>query len=209
MSDLFKFLLTFPQLEIQKVGPLIIQGAHHRVYSYAKDRIIKVPRKRFEFLYSDNIALHKDLAFLDTHFPGLAIHTTVLTCIDEKNHVILQDRAEKSIAVTKDVIREHEDVVDELIRRNDIVYRKTGCSLDFLGGEGVKSCILSLFGNSVKPHWSNMMIHQGSLRLVDTELHRVYLTEFSRFGILSYLLAFCSHHTNILFLKYFFGLYIK
>lgn len=202
--DLYTFLLSFPQLQVQKMGSLLVESTHHRVYSYGKDQIIKVPRRRFEFLYSDKVALLRDLAFLQKHFPGLAIKTEVLSSKNEEHHIILQERVNQTYSVTKEVIQRHSSEFKKLLEKNSALYKDTGCSLDFLGGAGVNSCLRSLFDKQVVPHCSNLMIKDGKLCLVDTELHRVYLSSVSLHGVVSYILALFSHHTNVLFLRLFF-----
>lgn len=75
-SDL-EYLSHIPSILPDKLGDLLKKSTHHRVYEYGENEIIKVPRRRFNFLYSKRSHLEADLDIVERYFPGLAVHTVI------------------------------------------------------------------------------------------------------------------------------------
>jgi hypothetical protein len=203
-----KFVSRFDGVEAALVGEIISDALHHRVYAYGENKVLKVPKKPFKFLFSEKLHLEEDLARLHEFFPGLAVETDVLTSRDHKYHCIIQRRL-FSRQITPHTIDEVRPAFEKLLARNREMIQKYGDSLDFFGQAGVKSCVRALRSRAEIPYLSNLVIVEEGGRpipkLLDTELLRMRIRDVdNRAEFAALVLSVGSFFVNRLFLRWFF-----
>lgn len=210
ISDL-NYLSEIVGVDREKVGHLLNTGVHHRVYSYGDEHVIKVPRRRFNFLYTERAHLEADLNVIDTYFPGLRVNTDVLSSPDHQRHCIIQERLHDYRLLTPASFSEHRPAFSKIWKTNQRLLAETGKSLDFVGGEGLSSCLASLMPAAPPPFFSNMVIQvQGSrtrLRLIDTELLCLGVPPLNHTDILRVVLSWISWGATVFCLRWFFRIH--
>jgi len=201
-----RWIRNISTVDVRKVGNLIDEGMHHRVYEYGHDEVIKIPRRRFNFLYSKRSNLESDILLIQTYFPGLAIRTVIHSSADQNQHCMVQEKVKKFRSLDQDSIHNVKSDFNKLLLKNQQLRIKHNCSLDLLGGHGVMSCIGHFFGGKKKPYFSNtvLMNKKGGLvlRLIDTELLRLSLTSYTFIGVLSWIFSYSSLLSTRLCLRY-------
>lgn len=205
-SDL-DYISHIPTIDPRLLGDLLKESTHHRVYEYGKDEILKVPRRRFNFLYSERSHLEADLAIIERYFPGLAVHTLVHSSENHDHHCIVQEKL-LGYKVTPDTVKKMKDDFRTLFQQNSVLLKEKGASLDYLGGAGLEASWGKLFGGEDVPFFSNMtIIRQGKtykIKLLDTELLRIYPPKLNLQDILRYLLSLGSFMISEFFLRIYF-----
>jgi len=194
-------------VDLKKVGQLINEGMHHRVYEYGHDEVIKIPKRSFNFLYSRTSHLEKELQLLETFFPGLAIRTTIHASVDQNYHCMIQERVKRFTLLDPTSLTQVTADFNQLLLKNYSLRISHNCSLDLLGGEGVMSCIRYFFGSKKIPHFSNTVLVKTKgkiqLRLIDTELLRLSLSGYTFSDIISWVLSHFSVVATKVCLRYF------
>jgi len=201
----WRYVSAIPAIDASKIGELINQGVHHRVYKYGAKHVIKIPRRLFDFLYSTKSHLEADLELIEQYFPQLLISTHVYAAADQKQHCIVQEYITDFQAVTPATVLKVWPQFERLRAENQKLIREKKTALDFLGGEGFISCAYSLFSKST-PYFSNMLIIKGKIRLVDSELLRLSLPSFSFAELVRFVLSFNSFLITEVCLNSFFNL---
>lgn len=205
-SDL-RYIRPIRGIDSGLVGTLLGAGVHHRVYAYGEKSVIKIPRRRFAFLYSTHSHLTDDLTLIKKHFPGLAVATRIFSSANGKRHCMVQDRIDHPIQLTQRTIALVQEEFLRLHTRNAAMLAATGMSLDIVGGEGVESCLRSLV-QSKEAYSSNMVIKKSGkehkLVLVDTELMRLHLPAWNTQDITRYFLSLGSFLCMRVCLRFFF-----
>jgi hypothetical protein len=203
------YLSEIPDVKLDKVGSLLNTGVHHRVYRYGRQQVIKVPRQRFTFLYSERAHLEADLAIIDQHFPHFRVKTEVYASANHQRHCIVQERLSNYRLLTPERFVQHRDEFNHLWQKNHQLITQTGRSLDFIGGEGLSSCMTSLLPASPPPFFSNILIDETGkkprLRLIDTELLYLGTPEKNHADILRWGLSWISWLCTLFCLEKFFG----
>lgn len=206
-SDLL-YIKDIPGVEKNKIGHLINQGIHHRVYCYDGNKVIKIPRKQFNFLYSTKSHLELDLSLLKKYFPELAIQTQVLASDDHTKHCMIQEYIDDFELITRDNIELIKPDLNKLFIENKKLFNEWGMSLDIIGGEGFFSCIYFMLSKTNQAYFSNLVIvkkgEHMTLKLIDIELLRLNLPSYSLTDFVSYISSNISLLiTNLLLIKVF------
>jgi len=190
------YVRQIPTIDINQIGQLINQGVHHRVYEYGRDEVLKVPRRRFNFLYSNRSHLEADLKLINSYFPELAVSTVVHSSKSHQHHCMIQEKVKVYTLIDPVSFREVGDDFTNLLQKNKQLEINHCCSLDLLGGQGLLSCIRYFLGHKELPYFSNTVLVKKNgrfkLRVIDTELLRLSLTSLTFTGILSYVSSHCS-----------------
>lgn len=208
ISDL-NYLSEVTGIDPDLVGGLLNQGVHHRVYEYGQEQVIKVPRRRFNFLYTERAHLEADLKLINHQFPNLTIKTEVLSSADHSRHCLIQERIHDYRLLTPRNFAQHRTQFNQLWEANQELIQKSGYSLDFVGGEGIFSCFSSLLPAGDPPFFSNLVIdergRQPQLKLIDTELLRLGKPSLNPTDLFRSYLSWVSWFSTLLCLRWFFA----
>lgn len=201
-------LQEFPELRPSLIKEKIAEGFNHVVYRYHEDQVIKLPKKRGSFTYSNSSTLEKDLSLIRKYFPHLAIKTDVRRSESGTTHCIIQDFFLDGKEISIDKVSIVKRQIEAIIEQNKKLYKETGYALDIVGGVGFLNSILGSILPSVKPSLSNLVMRkQGSsyrVYLLDIELLRLQLNARSWSDIVSWVLAWVSFYSNAFLLKFVF-----
>jgi hypothetical protein len=206
---LLRYIQKITKIKPQLVGSLLNAGVHHRVYAYGKQHVIKIPRRRFNFLYSKHSHLENDLSLLNTYFPGLVVETQVFASADKKNHCIIQKKVATFTYITPQLLARQPQVqlqLEKLLVKNRSLLRRHSSSLDLLGGNGFTACLESVFFPNHQPYFSNMVLYKGKLRLLDSELLRYSFVSLSFEELVRTLLSLISLAITEICLRLFYRL---
>jgi hypothetical protein len=205
-SDL-RYIKNITTIDAKKVGKKINSGVHHRVYEYGTKHVIKIPRRRYNFLYSTRSHLEADISLINRFFPNLMVKTTVHSSKKHKHHCMVQEKITSFQPITPASFpRVHKEFAT-LVAQNEKLETRHAASLDFLGGEGFFSCITYLLYGKPLPHFSNMVIIRDKsrymLKLMDTELLRFSRPGLNTTELVSFGMSLCSLAITKLCLKLF------
>jgi hypothetical protein len=191
-------------IDIKKIGEMLNQGVHHRVYYYGEKYVLKVPRERFNFLYSEKSHLDEDLKLLKLYAGKLIIKTIVHASEDHHYHCVVQERLSAAECVTPKSVIQVWSQFEELLSINKTMMKRERALIDFLGGAGFISCFKFLLGNPQPPYLSNVVIYKGKIKILDTDLIRLKVNGVSWEEILRLFLSTVSFIISALCLKLFF-----
>lgn len=126
------------------VGDLIGEGAGRRVYAYNgvadQEQVLKVPKYGVLRPTSpDHIQRKIDL--LTTFFPNHFLGCRLMTNNNRTRYCLLQPRLRHFEYLTSSVIEKCNGEFGHLVSINRDLIRNQGLSLDFLGSEGIFSCL--------------------------------------------------------------------
>lgn len=194
-------------IDIDKIGKFIDKGVHHRVYEFGKNQVIKIPKRRFNFLYSKKTQLLNDYKLLQQYFKNLVVPIKVVASDDRTKHCILQKRVKNFRLLTPKTLVLVEDQFLEILKQNYQLFVSKKYCLDFLGGEGFISCITSLYTTQL-PYSSNMVIvkvkNKYKLVLIDSELLRLSVKIKSISEAISFILSIFTMIITVVFMLIFF-----
>lgn len=106
--------------------------------------------------------------------------------------------------LTASKMRKHQAAFNRVLRANAVLIKQHRSAIDLVGGEGVLSCFRSVFNRAYQPYFSNMLLVDGQIKLLDCELLRFSCTQFSGAELVRYFLSVVAHIANQWFL-YFIG----
>jgi hypothetical protein len=207
-----KYIAPIEAVSIEKVGKLLNTGIHHRVYHYGTSKVIKIPRKRFNFLYSKRSHLESDIKLLDEYFPGLAVKTEVFSNANHSRHCIVQKKTSQYEMVTPKAISLIRDELNCILRANARLLKERQACLDFIGGEGFVSCLKAIFFSEREPYFSNMVIvkkkRKRTLLLLDSELIRLQQPQWKVDDVIRFFLCWTYFLTVLFWMKLSYGVNI-
>lgn len=194
-------------IDVDKVGNFIDKGVHHRVYEFGKTNVIKIPKRRFNFLYSKKTDLLLDYQLLIKYFKNLVVPIKVISSKDKTKHCIIQKRIKHFKLLTPESMSLVEDQFVEILKQNLKLFKSKQYCLDFLGGEGFISCLTSLYTTQL-PYSSNMVIvkikNKYKLVLIDSEILRINFRHKSFYDLVRFILSFSTLLITVIFMFLFF-----
>jgi hypothetical protein len=202
-------MIDYWQKRLKGIGKKIGESTHHTVYNYGSGKVVKIPKKRFDFIYSNRQDLEADLKLVNGFFPGFAVATRIAGDENDLHHVIIQRRVKNPVLLTPTTYLSVRKELEKVFDFNRRLIKEHRRSLDILGGTGFISTVGSIFGIG-EAHISNILLENrgGKLRpvLVDTELLRLTPSLLSLRDLTVCGLSIVSWVINKIFLARFFGI---
>ena len=181
LSETVKKHIRHCQLEPEKVGQCVGNGAGHVVYQYGEDSVIKIPRLRW-VKHNLSIITAKDaehsLQLAKKHFALYIPTTKIWPNQHNQSYCIVQHRLPSFENLSLKHIRNMPTVAEQftdILRRNQQLIRHKGLSLDFFGKEGSVKTILALF-RLTQPQMANVAVSiskHPSLFILDSQLFEI------------------------------------
>ncbi len=145
-KEVLAYLADF-DLEVQRVGDVLLEGKQHAVYHYGDDQIIKVPKRSLYMkLYGaiDYDAVLRDVTLLQTHLSEFVVPTQVLQSRrNPDQYVILQAYLPDAIYITGDRFPAIREDFARIIAVNRHFIEQHRLSIDFFGNIGFRRSILA------------------------------------------------------------------
>lgn len=174
-----QFIETFPDIDPQKVSlrPLG-QGFHHTVYPYGDDGVIKVPRRRYGGALRPWDRMANDVATIKRAFPQYIVPTDVHKSPGHTSYCIEQKKLTYLAYITPELFCAMNGDFRTMIATNQLLIENWGKSLDFLGRDGAKACLIAFLRHKRKyANLTNIVAdfsgEQPRLTIIDTYLLHV------------------------------------
>lgn len=171
-----KYLSQF-KIDPSTLGGLAGQGTQHYIYTYQKNKIIKIPKTSLIISAFGGItsnAIRRDIGILQQYMPEYLVHTEVL-CADNGCYLVIQDVLRDPEYITCDNFPLVKDDFEKIVEANQRIVRDHCLTLDLLGNVGSRQCIMaSLLRRKQLAFMNNLlMVRQDgryTLKVVDINL---------------------------------------
>jgi hypothetical protein len=138
-KEVITYLTSFNEINIKKIGKLLGQGLTHRVYTYAGEQIVKVPKKGYIKKQESARQLKKSYDLCQQYFREYVWPSKVIT--SSVGYAILQKRLPKIEHLSQRNLSEVIDQMDDVILRNQRLQKERRFTIDFTGFGGLKNAI--------------------------------------------------------------------
>ena len=206
-----RYLSNFPDIDPAEIGGIVGSGAEHRVHRYNGGQVLKIPRPLARPYLSPPGVVARDAELMMKHFPEHSLPTSVHRDRKDERYVVVQDR-ERLSNLTPKAQPELRQQLEDIVRRNREMIRRYGISLDFLGWDGLKECLIAAVNSSRSPAISNLCVagrEERRIIMPDTSMISLSESAARNSGVIRTKLFRVTFLVNQMVMRRCFGMEIK